>query len=131
MARKNKLQILADELEDILDKREEVEALLEPIKEKEAEIRGELVNGMLKQGFKFIRTESGLAFGITDGRTTFKVKKGAEEEAIKWAQENFPSLLSLASAKLNQVVKPMLNPPPFLEKVEGEPFLSVRTTEQE
>lgn len=130
MAR-NKLQILADELEAVLDQKAEVDALLIPIKEREDKIREDLVKGMLKQGFKFIRTDSGLSFGVTDGRTTFKVKKGMEPIAIQWAQENYPGLLSLASAKLNQVVKPMLQPPEFLERIEGEPFLSVRSTESD
>lgn len=125
---KNKLQMLADELEDILDKKAEVEALLDPIKEKEDEIRAELVTGMLKQGFKFLKTTSGLSFGVTDGRVTFKVKSGMEPLAIKWASENYPGILSLASAKLNAVVKPMLHQPEFIERVEGSPFLTIRST---
>lgn len=122
---------LADELEQNLYQQEELQIILKPLKEKEDAIRAELVTSMLKKGLKFIRTESGLAFGITPGRVTFKVKPGKEQEAIVWAQENYPSILSLASAKLNSVVKPMLKIPAFLDRVEGESFLSVRTQETE
>lgn len=119
----------ADELETVLDQIEEVKALLKPLEEKEEQIRADLLARLLTKGLKYVKTTSGLAFGVTDGRTTFKVKKGMEPLAIQWAQENYPGLLSLASAKLNQVVKPMLHPPGFLEHTIGAPFLSVHSTE--
>jgi len=52
-----------------------------------------------------------------------------EDAAIKWAQAAYPSILSVAASKLTKVVQPMLELPEFIERKEGEPHLSVRTTE--
>lgn len=124
---KDKLQTLADELETTMDEREAKEAELEPIKEREDQIREELVKGLLKKGFQYIRTTSGLGFGIVQGRKTFMIKAGAEFAAIKWAEENFPGLLTLNKSDLAKVLKPMLEIPPFFEEKVGDPHLSVRT----
>lgn len=124
---KDKLVTLGDELETLMEKIDEVKTMLKPLEEEEEKIRAEMCGGLLKKGLKYVRTTSGLSFGLVDGRTSFKVKTGFEEKAIDWAQKNFPSLLTFSSAKLNQVLKPMLNPPDFFEKKEGEPHLAVRT----
>lgn len=129
MARKDKLQQLADDLEQNLDQQEEFLALLEPFKEKEKQIRADLIDTMQKKGWKFARATSGLGFGITLGRKTFAVKKGLEETALEWAKKNFPSILTLSAPKLAQVIKPMLELPEFIEERMGEPFLTVRQQE--
>lgn len=129
MARKDKLQQLADDLENNLDQQEEIQVVLIPYQEKEKEIRAELMQTMQQKGWKFARATSGLGFGITLGRKTFAVKKGMEETALEWAKTNFPSILTLSAAKLAQVVKPMLELPAFVEEKVGEPFLSVRQQE--
>lgn len=128
------MQTLADDLESILDKKEEVEAsyeaVLAPIKEEEDRIRAELLDTMQKKGWKFARATSGLGFGITNGRKTFAIKKGSEAIAVKWALQEYPAILSVSTAKLAQVLKPMLDElPPFVEEKVGEPFLSVRQQE--
>lgn len=120
---------MADDLEQNLDQQEEFLALLEPFKEKEKQIRVDLIDTMQKKGWKFARATSGLGFGITLGRKTFAVKKGLEETALEWAKKNFPSILTLSAPKLAQVVKPMLELPEFIEERVGEPFLTVRQQE--
>lgn len=129
MARKDKLQQLADDLEKNLDQQEEIIAVLSPYQEKEKEIRAELMDTMQKKGWKFARATSGLGFGITQGRKTFAVKKGMEETALEWAKTNFPSILTLSASKLAQIVKPMLTPPEFIEEKVGDPYLTVRQQE--
>lgn len=127
---KDKLQTLADELEDIMDKKAEVEEVLRPIEEREAEIRKELAQGLIAKGFQYIKTTSGLGFGIVKGRVMYAVKDGREHEAMQWATENFPGVLTISAARLNKVVQPMLNVPEFIERKEGLPHLSVRTTNE-
>lgn len=126
---KNKLVILADELEEVMDKIEALKADIKSLEEREDEIRAELVKGLLKTGLSYVKTTSGMGFGMVAGRVSWKVKDGQEQQAIQWAIAEFPGLLSIASAKLNKVVQPMLNPPEFVERKEGEPHLAVRTTE--
>jgi hypothetical protein len=62
------------------------------------------------------------------GRKTFTIKKGQEREAIAWAQETYPGLLTINKSDLAKVLKPMLTTPEFFEEKIGEPHLSVRTT---
>lgn len=131
MARKDKLQQLADDLEKNLDQQEEILAVLSPYQEKEKEIRTELMQTMQQKGWKFARATSGLGFGITHGRHTFAIKKGMEETALEWAKANFPSILTLSASKLAQVVKPMLELPAFLEEKTGDPFLTVHNNSSE
>lgn len=121
----------ADALEQILDQIAEVEAILKPLKEKEDEIRDELVLTMQKKGYDSIRTTSGLGFVIVKGRVSFKVKDGKEQDAIAWALDKFPSIVTLAAAKLNKVAQPLMELPEFIERTQGEPHLSVRSTESE
>lgn len=126
---KDKLQTLADELEEVLDRKSEIEEELKTVKEYEDQVRSQILLGLQKKGYKFIKTTSGLGFGITLGRKTFAIKMGSEEVALKWAQENYPSLLTISNSKLGQVVKPMLNRPEFVEEKVGNSFLSVRASE--
>lgn len=132
---KDKLQLLADELEQIMDKRAEVEAeyeaQLEPLKEYEKQTRTKLLETLSKKGWKFVKATSGLGFGVTDGKTTFTIKEGREEEALAWAKTEYPSILSIAAPKLAKVLKPMLTIPEFFEKKVGEPHLSVRSNEDD
>lgn len=130
MARKDKLQQLADDLEQNLDQQEELKAFLLPFQEKEAQIRSELMDTMQKKGWKFARATSGLGFGITQGRKTFAIKEGMAEKAVNWAIKSFPALLTLSSSKLAKVVKPMLELPEFIEEKVGEPYLTVRQSEE-
>ena len=41
-----------------------------------------------------------------------------------------PRVLTVSAAKLNKVAQPMLELPEFIERKEGLPHLSVRTTEE-
>lgn len=123
---KDKLATLADELEMNLYQQEELQAIMKPLQEKEEIIRSEMVSGLLKKGLKFVRTSSGLGFGMVDGRVSYKVIKGREHEALDWAIKEFPGVLSIAAGKLNSVVQPMLNPPEFIERTQGEPHLAVQ-----
>lgn len=127
---KEKLVTLADELEEVMDKIEALKAEMKPFEEREDEIRAELVKGLLKKGLSYVKTTSGMGFGMVAGKVSWKIKDGQEQTAIQWAIQEFPGLLSIAAAKLNKVVQPMLNPPKFIERKEGEPHLSVRTTEE-
>ena len=131
MAR-NKLVELADELEQVMDLRARVEAEVDPIKEREEKVREMLTKELIKKGFQYIRTTSGLGFGLVAGRTTFAIKKhpGMRERAIEWVKDHYPAALSVASADLNKILKPMLEVPEFFERKQGEPHLSVRTQEE-
>lgn len=128
---KNNLQELADKLEEEMDFVDRAEEEIAPHKEKIDAIRAELVAGLLKQGFQYIKTTSGLGFGIVQGRKTFLIKKGQEAVAIKWAQEAYPGLLTINKADLAKVLKPMLAVPDFFEEKVGEAHLSVRTSDGE
>ncbi len=121
---------LASELEKVMDQIEHLKAQLVPLQEQETTIRTDLTAYLLKIGRDYTRTTSGLGFGLVKGRVTYKVIAGKEQEAIEWARAEYPSLLTIASAKLNKVVQPMLNPPSFVERTEGEPHLAVRTNEE-
>lgn len=131
MAKSSKKDIslvaLADQLETILDKKEALKAKLVPIEEKEEKIRQTIVNSLLANGLQYIKTSSGLSFGIVQGRKTYEIVK--EKEAIEWAQESYPGLLTLRKADLAKVLKPMLSVPPFFAEKVGEPHLAVRTQE--
>lgn len=129
--RKDVLQSTADELEKVLDQIEELNALMTPFKDKEAELRAKLLETMQKKGYKYVSATSGLGWGITLGRKTFAIKKGMEEKALEWAKQNFPAILSISSPKLAQVVKPMLELPEFIEEKTGEAFLTVRNNASE
>jgi hypothetical protein len=124
---KAKVLSLADELELVMERIAEREEELKPLKEREDEIRTQLCDLLLKQGLQFVKTSSGLAFGLVKGRVSFKVVKGREDEAIRWAVKEYPSILSIAAAKLNKVVQPMLELPEFIERTEGDPYLAVRS----
>lgn len=126
---KDTLQKLADELEETMRKREDIEEQLEPIKEYEEQIREKLAKGLLQKGFKYIKTTSGIGFGIIDGRKTYIVKKGYEQEALEWAKKEYPSVLSISKTDLGKVLKPMLSLPEFFEEKVGEPYLAVRKAE--
>lgn len=130
MARQNKLTALADELEQAMDRREEIEASLLPVKEYEEQIRAKLIKELFKVGFDYVKTTSGMGFGIVSGRKTYLIKKGREGEALEWAKENYPSILAISKPDLNKVLKPMLNLPEFFEEKVGEPHLSVRGAEE-
>lgn len=128
-ARKDALQQTADELEKVLDQIEELQALMIPFKDKETELRTKLLDTMKKKGYKYVSATSGLGWGITHGRHTYTIKKGMEETAMQWALNDFPAILTISSAKLAQVVKPMLTPPEFVEEKIGDDFLTVRQNE--
>lgn len=129
---KDLLKELANKLEENLDKQEEYLVPLKELKDDEDKLRTEMVVQMLKKGYKFVRTDSGLGFGITDGRKTFAIKKGSEAIAVKWALQEYPAILSISTAKLAQVLKPMLDElPPFVEEKTGDPFLTIRQQEAE
>jgi hypothetical protein len=123
---KVKVLSLADELELAMEKIAGKEEELRPLKEHEEKIRGELCGLLIKQGVQFVKTSSGLSFGLVKGRVMFKVMKGREVEAIQWAIKEYPAILSIAAAKLNRVAQPMLELPEFIERTEGEPHLAVR-----
>lgn len=127
--RKDALQKLADELEKVLDQKEEILAVLAPFEEKERELRQQLLEKMRQKGYKYVSATSGLGWGITNGRKTFAIKKGMEETAMAWALKDFPAILAISTAKLGQVIKPMLNLPEFVEEKKGEDFLTVRQAE--
>jgi hypothetical protein len=122
---------LANELEQIMDEREALEAELAPIKEREEVIRQELTVYLQSVGRDYTRTSSGLGLGLVKGRVTYSIKKhpGMKEQAVQWAQQNYPNILSISAADLNKVAAPLLDLPDFIERKEGEPHLSVRTTE--
>lgn len=130
MARKDKLQQLTDDLEQNLDQQKELLALLLPFQEKEKEIRSSIITDMVKKGRKAVSTTSGMVFFITQGRKTFAIKEGMAEKAVNWAIKSFPAILTLSSSKLAKVVKPMLELPEFIEEKVGEPYLTVRQSEE-
>jgi hypothetical protein len=130
MAAKTKLQALADALESNMEVQAELEAQLAPYKEQEEELRAEICEELVKRGLQYVKTTSGLGYGLVKGRVTFAIKKGMEDAGIKWALEAYPSILTVSAAKLNKVVQPMMELPEFIERKEGEPHLSVRTTEE-
>lgn len=129
---KNILQTLADELEEVMDKRDNLRAEFEeqdtPLKEREEQIRLELMEDMTKRGWKFVKTTSGMGFGVNE-RTTLSIKEGAEKEAVEWAKENYEHILTVKKPELNKILKPMLEMPKFIERVVTR-YLSVRTTEE-
>jgi hypothetical protein len=121
---------LATKLEKVMEQIEFIKAELQPLQEREEELRKELTAYLLQVGREFTRTSSGLGFGIVKGRVTYSVKKGMEDTALAWAVAEYPAVLTIAAAKLNAVVRPMLEVPEFIVRKEGEPHLSVRTTEE-
>lgn len=127
---KNKLQTLADDLEQAMDLCERIEAELDPIKERIEKIRGQIVKELLRMGWKSVNATSGLGFGLVDGKKTFFIKKGMEEKALAWIKEHYPAVLSINKADLNKVLKPLLELPDFFEEKVSEPHLAVRTTEE-
>lgn len=122
---KDQLQKLADELEQVMDFRSRIEGELEPIKEKEEDIRQKLLEAMGKKGYRFVKTTSGLGFGVQK-RHSFKIVD--MEKALKWAMEKYPSVLTVDKAKATKVVKQDLEIPEFMEETTTE-YLSVRSTE--
>lgn len=127
---KSKIQTLADELEIVLNQKMEIEQILDPVKEKEADLRLQLALAMWKGNKDDIDTSTGLRWHLNKGRVSFKVKKGMEKEALDWAMKDYPSLLSLTAAKVNAVVTPMLNPPMFFDRVDGDPYVAISKTEK-
>ena len=123
---------LANELETVMHQRAEVEELLAPIKEREEAIRAELTQYLQKVGRDYTRTSSGLGLGIVKGRITYAIRKlpGMKEAAVQWAMKEYPAILTISAADLNKVVAPLMALPEFIERKEGEPHLSVRTTEE-
>jgi uncharacterized coiled-coil DUF342 family protein len=122
---------LANELEEVMDERTEIEAQLAPLKEREEAIRAELTQYLQKVGREYTRTSSGLGLGLVKGRVTYAIRKlpGAREEAVKWAMKEYPGILTISSADLNKVAAPLMELPEFIERKTGEAYLSVRTTE--
>ena len=127
---KDKMITSADELEVVMEQIDALKAQLEPLQAQEDAIRATLVKSLVAKGLQFVKTTSGLAFGLVKGRVSYKVREGKEPEAIAWAIKEFPGLLTIGAAKLNKVVQPMLTPPSFIERTEGVPHLSVRTSEE-
>lgn len=125
---------LADELEQVTDQIEEIKAELDPLEEREKEIRAELCESLIKKGLQYVRTTSGMGYGITKGRVTYGIKKGIglRAKAVEWAVQNYPSILTISAADLGTVVGPMMpaQVPDFVERRESPPHLSVRTNEQ-
>jgi hypothetical protein len=115
----------------VMDQIEELKAQLEPLQDRGDAIRTELRDYLIKIGRDFTRTSSGLGLGIVKGRVTYAVKKGMEAQALEWAKTEYPSVLSIAAAKVTRVAQPMLELPEFIERKEGLPHLSVRTSEVE
>lgn len=130
MEKKPTLKELADELEKVLDQKTEVEAVLKPIKDREDYLREELAVMMWKKNKDDVDTTSGLRWHLNKGRVSFKVKKGMDADALDWAMKEYPSILSFTAAKLTAVVMPMLNPPPFFDRIEGDPFVAISKTEK-
>lgn len=126
---KDKLVTLGDSLEEVMDRIEALKAELKPLLEQEEVIREDMTKGLLKKGLRYVKTSSGLAFGLVSGKTSFKVKQGKEKEALDWAMVQFPGILSITASKLNAVVKPMLTPPEFIERFDAPPHLAVRAQE--
>lgn len=129
--KKDKLVALADALESCMDVRAELASQDLPYKEQEEKLRAEIVQELLSKGLQYVKTTSGLGFGMVRGRTTYDIRQGREQEAIKWALEQYPSLLTISKGDLGKVIKPMLNPPDFVEKKQGDPHLKVSTNEDE
>lgn len=127
---KDVLQTLADELEEVMERRAEVEATLAPIKEYEEQTREKLLIALKKKGYKFVKTTSGMGFGITSGKTTFGVVEGQEQEALEYVKTEFPAALAINKTTLAKILKPMLTLPKFFEMKEGEPHLTVRGSEE-
>lgn len=125
---KDKLQTLADQLEVVMDKIADIEATFEPLKEEEKAIREQLMLGMQKKGYRFVKTTSGLGFGVQE-RKTLSIKEGMEEQALQWAREEYPHILTVAKPAMNKILKPMLHLPDFIEE-QVTKYLSVRTQEE-
>lgn len=126
---KDKLVAYADALEACLDVQAELEEQLAPYKAEEEKLRAEIVASLLKSGLDWCRTSSGLSFGLVDGKTSFPIKEGREQEAIAYAQKNYPATLSIAMAKWNKIMKPLMELPDFVERRQAGKHLSVRTVE--
>lgn len=127
--------LLANQLEEVLDLREKVAAefaeIDTPLAEKEAKIREELLKVFIKNRLQHTRADSGLGFVLVKGKVSIKIKKGREADALKWAMQEYPSILQPAAAKLTKVALPMVELPEFLERTQGEPHIAVRANEDE
>lgn len=117
-----------DKLEDVQSRIEEVKAELKDLEAEETALYEKIMPNMKSRGLQSVTTTSGLTFYLNPGRVSFGISKmpGAKEEAVKWAMENFPGVLTIGAADLSKVCKPMLELPPFLERKQGEEYLSVR-----
>lgn len=125
---KDKIQTLADELETVMDAITEKEAELDPLKEQEKAIRELLMAGMDKKGYKFVKTTSGLGFGVQE-RKTLSIKEGMEADALAWAQKDYAHILTVSKPAMNKILKPMLQLPAFIEESITR-YISVRLTEE-
>ncbi len=126
---------LANQLEEVLDLRAKVAAefaeIDSPLAEKEEKLREDLLKVFIKNKLQHTRADSGLGFVLTKGKVSIKIKKGREADALKWALEEYPSILQPAAAKLTKVALPMVALPDFLERVEGNPHITIRQNEDE
>lgn len=129
MAKNNKAFELANELEQTLNQRAEIEQLLVPVIVKEKELRQELAVVLEKVPEEFVLTETGLGFGLVRGKTSFKVMRGKENEALQWAIKKYPSILSINATKFTTVIKPMLKAPSFVERYEAPSHVAIKGTE--
>jgi len=77
----------SDLLEDVMERIAEIEAVLEPLKAQEKELRASLAESLLRRGLSFVKTTSGLGFGLVT-RSTFGIKEGQEDKAREWAIKN-------------------------------------------
>lgn len=130
MAQQLKLQRLADGLEETVEMRQRIEAELKPIQEREDAQRADLIKELFRVGFDYVKTTSGKGFGIVRGKKTYTIVKGREQDAITWAQKEYPAVLSINKADLGKVLKPMLKIPDFFEEKIGEPHLQVRSADK-
>lgn len=121
---------LLDELESNLTLQDEIQSELDPLQNREKELRGAIVQEALLRGEKHPTTSSGLVFVVKDGRVSYKVRFGKQDEALRYFMENFPGVLAPSAAKVNDVMAPMLTLPTFIERVEGTPTLSLSKTEK-
>jgi hypothetical protein len=75
---KTKLKALADALESCMDAQIELDAQLAPYKHQEEHLRAEICKELIAKGLQYVKTTSGLGYGLVQGRKTFIIKKGEE-----------------------------------------------------
>lgn len=91
------------------------------LKEREDELKDQLVANLKEQGVSFVRLDDGTTF-TRSHRETLKAKD--ENKARAWAEEN--NCLKIDTTKAMKILRRELKMPKFFTRVVGDDYLTVK-----